>query len=420
MYDAIVVGARCAGSPTAMLLARRGFTVLLVDRATFPSDTLSTHILWPHGAEFLGRWGLLERLAATGAPPICRRMTFDVGPFALRGTIPDANDGMGGFCPRRTVLDSLLVHAAAESGVEVREAFTVEELLVTDDTVIGIRGRAKGKTAVEERARIVIGADGMNSFVARAVRAPEYDVQPVAACGYYSYFSGLRQEDIELYVRDHVAFGGAPTHDGLHLVMVNWPARDFTTVRGAVEGHVWRALEAAPDFHARVREGRREEKWYGTAGVPGYFRRPYGRGWALVGDAGYNRDPITAQGISDAFIDAESLVDALSPALLGHPGAKREGGSADDGVDNRLAAHETARNERVRPMYTFTTHLAALEPPPADMRALFGALRGRQDATNAFLSAITGAIPLADFMSTENIGRIMAGQRAETLPARVI
>jgi 2-polyprenyl-6-methoxyphenol hydroxylase-like FAD-dependent oxidoreductase len=105
MYDAIIVGARCAGAPTAMLLARRGFRTLLVDKATFPSDTISTHILWPHGAEILARWGLLLRLGRTGVPPICRRMTFDVGPFALRGTIPDANGGTGGFCPRRRVLD---------------------------------------------------------------------------------------------------------------------------------------------------------------------------------------------------------------------------------------------------------------------------------------------------------------------------
>jgi 2-polyprenyl-6-methoxyphenol hydroxylase-like FAD-dependent oxidoreductase len=410
MYDAIIVGARCAGSPTAMLLARRGFKVLLVDKATFPSDTISTHILWPHGAEILRRWGLLQHLAATGVPPICRPMTFDVGPFALRGTVPDANDGMGGFCPRRTVLDVLLVNAAAESGADVREGFTVDELLVADDTVIGIRGHAKGGKSVEERARIVIGADGVNSLVARTMRAPEYDAHPVAACGYYTYFSGIRQDDIELYPRDHVAFGCAPTNDGLHLVMVNWPATDFTTVRGDVEGHVWRALEAAPDFLARVREGRREEKWYGTAGVPGYFRKPYGKGWALVGDASYNRDPITAQGISDAFIDAEALVEALNTGL------------SDNSVfDDRLAAHESARNERVRPMYEFTTHLAALEPPPPETRALFAALHGNQDATNAFLSAITGAIPVSDFMSSENVARIMAtANEAETLPARTI
>ena len=150
MYDAIVVGARCGGSPTALLLARKGFKVLLVDKATFPSDTISTHILWPHGAEILARWGLLERLAATGLPPICRWMTFDVGPFALRGTIPDANDGLGGFCPRRTVLDRILVTAAADSGVEIREGFTVDELLVSDDTVVGIRGHGKAAQPVED------------------------------------------------------------------------------------------------------------------------------------------------------------------------------------------------------------------------------------------------------------------------------
>jgi 2-polyprenyl-6-methoxyphenol hydroxylase-like FAD-dependent oxidoreductase len=400
MYDAIIVGARCAGSPTAMRLARRGFKVLLVDRAKFPSDTISTHILWPHGAEVLARWGLLPRLAGTGLPPICRRMRFDVGPFALHGTIPDANDGRGGFCPRRTVLDHLLLTAAAESGVEVREGFSVDELLMADDVVVGVRGRGTGERLIEERARIVIGADGVHSFVARAVRAREYDLRPVAACAYYSYFSGVSQDDIELYVRDHCAFGGAPTNDGLHLVMVNWPASDFPRVRADVEKHVWPALEHSPDFAARVRGGRREEKWYGTAGVRGYFRKPYGRGWALVGDASYNRDPITAQGISDAFIDAESLAEAVSAVWSG-----------DGTFEERLAAHETARNERVRAMYEFTTELAALEPPPPEMQALFGALRGNQDATNAFLSAITGAIPLTDFMSTENIGRIMAAAK---------
>ena len=159
-----------------------------------------------------------------------------------------------------------------------------------------------------------------------------------------------------------------------------------------------------------MREGRREEKWYGTAGVPGYFRKPYGRGWALVGDASYNGDPITAQGISDAFVDAEALVEVLSAWLSGN------------GVfDDRLGVHEAARNERVRPMYEFTTHLAALEPPPANLRALFRALRSNQDATNAFLSAITGASPLSDFMSNENIARIMAAAtEAETPQARTI
>jgi 2-polyprenyl-6-methoxyphenol hydroxylase-like FAD-dependent oxidoreductase len=396
MYDAIVVGARCAGSPTSMLLARKGYRVLLVDKATFPSDTISTHILWPHGAEAMARWGLSSALEATGAPPICRRMSFNVGPFALRGTIPDANGGCGGFCPRRKVLDTLLLNAAAASGAEVREAFTVERLLFDDDGVVGIRGRHRSGSAVEERARIVIGADGVHSLVAKQAQAPEYDRRPIIACGYYSYFSDVPQDDIELYVREYRAFGGAPTNDGLHLVMVNWPTGDFAAVRSDVEGHVQRALAMAPDFAARVNSGKREETWYGTAGVPNYFRKPYGKGWALVGDASYNRDPITAQGMSDAFFEAEQLADAIDAGLSGRIDLERA-----------LGAVEAARNERVRPMYEFTAQLAALEPPPPTMQELFVALRTNQEATNAFLSAITGAAPLGTFLSPENLSRVI-------------
>jgi 2-polyprenyl-6-methoxyphenol hydroxylase-like FAD-dependent oxidoreductase len=396
MYDAIVVGARCAGSPTSMLLARKGYRVLLVDKATFPSDTISTHILWPHGAEAMARWGLASALEGTGAPPICRRMSFDVGPFALRGAVLDANAGRGGFCPRRKVLDSLLLNAAAASGAETREAFTVESLLFEGDTVVGIRGRGRGGSAVEERARIVVGADGVHSFVAKQVRAPEYDPRPIIACGYYSYFSNVAQTDIELYVREHRAFGAVPTNDGLHLVMVNWPTGEFAAVRSDVEGYVQRALAMAPDLAARVNNGKREETWYGTAGVPNYFRKPYGNGWALVGDASYNRDPITAQGMSDAFIEAEQLADAIDAGLSGRVDLERA-----------LGAVEAARNERVRPMYEFTAQLAALEPPPPPMQELFAALRTNQEATNAFLSAITGAAPVGAFLSPENLSRVI-------------
>ena len=402
MYDAIVVGARCAGSPTSMLLARRGYRVLLVDKASFPSDTTSTHILWPHGAAVLSRWGLSSALEATGVPPICRPMSFDVGPFALRGTIA-ANDGRGGFCPRRTVLDDLLLQAAVASGVEVREAFTVESLVFDGDTVVGVRGHHRGGTTVEDRARLVIGSDGVHSLVAKHVRAPEYDRRPIAACAYYSYFSDVPQDDIELYVRDGCAFGVVPTNDGLHLVMVNWPTRQFPIVRTDIDGHVQRALAMAPDVEARVNSGRREETWYGTAGVPNYFRKPYGKGWALVGDASYCRDPLTAQGMSDAFIDAEQVADAIDAGLSGRLD-----------LDTALAATEAARNERVRPMYQLTNQLAALEPPPVHMQELFAALRTNQEATNEFLSVITGASSLGAFMAPENLRRIMGPASALT------
>jgi 2-polyprenyl-6-methoxyphenol hydroxylase-like FAD-dependent oxidoreductase len=186
MYDAIIVGARCAGAPTAMLLARKGYQVLLVDRATFPSDTISTHIIWPHGAEMMDRWGLFDRLAATGCPPVALNLIFDVGPFALKGAVTDTNGGRGGFCPRRTVLDKLLVDAAVDAGAELREGFTAEALVWDGDRVAGIKGHGRTSGTVEERGRVVIGADGVHSLVAKAVRAPKYAVKPPLTTNYYT------------------------------------------------------------------------------------------------------------------------------------------------------------------------------------------------------------------------------------------
>jgi 2-polyprenyl-6-methoxyphenol hydroxylase-like FAD-dependent oxidoreductase len=167
-------------------------------------------------------------------------------------------------------------------------------------------------------------------------------------------------------------------------------------VRRDIDGHVQRALAMAPDFAERVNSGTQQETWYGTAGVPNFFRKSHGTGWALVGDAGYNRDPITAQGMSDAFIDAERLANAIDAAWSG-----------EESLDQTLAAAEAARDERVRPMYEFTYHLAALEPPPLAMQQLLAALVGNQEATNGFLSAITGAAPLGEFFAPENLRRIM-------------
>src|SRR5688572_9571878 len=175
-FDAIVVGARCAGSPTAMLLARKGYRVLVVDRATFPSDTLSTHLVHPLGAAALSRWGLLDRLTATGCPPI-HTYTFDFGPFTIAGA-PGTKNAPVAYGPRRTVLDKLLIDAAVEAGEEVRGGFTVEEVLVEDGRAVGIRGRSREGGSLIERAGVVVGADGLRSFVAETVRPERYDEKP--------------------------------------------------------------------------------------------------------------------------------------------------------------------------------------------------------------------------------------------------
>ena len=176
-YDAVVVGARCAGSPTAMLLARKGYKVLVVDRATFPSDTLSTHVLHPPGVAQLMKWGLLDRLTATGCPPI-DTYGFDFGSFTLSGA-PGTAESPVAYCPRRTVLDKLLVDAASEAGAEVREGFTVDDIVIDDGRVVGIRGHAKDGRSVTEHARVVIGADGRYSHVAQAVDVQQYNERPV-------------------------------------------------------------------------------------------------------------------------------------------------------------------------------------------------------------------------------------------------
>ena len=397
MYDAIVVGARCAGSPTAMLLARKGYRVLLVDRAGFPSDTLSTHYIHQPGVARLERWGLLNQVAATNCPPV-GKLTFDVGPFALTGVPPAADGVTVAYAPRRFLLDQILLEAAAAAGVEVRERFSVEDVLTDETRVTGIRGRAGGGGAVTERARIVVGADGMRSFVARAVRAPIYHARPGRTCAYYTYWSGLSLDGAELYPRDGHNIITGPTNDGQAIVLAYWPKAAFRRVRADIERHFLEAIDIVPSLAARLRAGERSDRFYGTADLPFFFRKPYGPGWALVGDAGYHKDPITAEGISDAFRDAELLADAIDAGFC----SRRP-------LEEALADYEQERNGTAIPIYEFTHELAALEPPTPEMKALFGALRDDPAQTNRFFGTIAGTVPMADFFGPENVAMILGG-----------
>lgn len=395
MYDAIVVGARCAGSPTAMLLARKGYRVLLVDRDTFPSDHLSTHWIHQPGVARLARWGLRERLAATGCPPITS-ITMDLGPFALRGTPPPDGSVAEGYCPRRTVLDKLLVESAVEAGAELREHFSVQDLIWDGDRVSGITGQSATGTTVTEQARMVIGADGLHSLVARQVQAPTYYTKPAFQCAYYSYWSGVPLDGVGFYPRTYRGFGTLPTHDGLTCIIVGWPHAEFHAYRADIEGNFLKTLELAPAFAERVRQGSREERFTGTADLPNFFRKPYGLGWALVGDAGYHKDPITAQGISDAFRDAELVAETVDAGLSG----KRP-------IEEALAEYEQRRNEAALPIYEFTCQLAQLAPPPPEMQQLFAALHDNQEQTNRFLGTLAGTVSISEFFAPENIGRIL-------------
>lgn len=394
-WDVIVLGARCAGAPLAMLLARRGYRVLLLDRATFPSDTISTHILQPRGVAALARWGLLDELIATGCPPI-HTYAFDFGPFTVSGS-PGNEDSPVSYCPRRTVLDALLVNAAVSAGAELRQGFVVEDILIESGRVAGVRGRTKGGRTVEERARVVVGADGHRSRVAKAVGAQSYNERPLLLAGYYSYWSGLPMDGCyEIYVRDHRGFGVAPTHDGLTLIVGGWPYAEFETNKQHIERSFLEMLDLAPALAARVRAARREAPFAGMP-VPNFFRTPFGPGWALVGDAGYTRDPITAQGISDAFLDAERSSAALDAVLSGRRS-----------FDEAMGECQRERDTQALPMYELTCQLASLEPPPPEMQQVIGSILGNQAAMDGFVQMNAGTISPATFFSPENLGPIMA------------
>jgi 2-polyprenyl-6-methoxyphenol hydroxylase-like FAD-dependent oxidoreductase len=394
-YDAIIVGARCAGAPTAMLLARRGYRVLVVDRARFPSDTVSTHVVQPLGVAALRRWGLLDRLVATGCPPV-HTYSFDFGPFTLAGA-PGTVEAPVAYCPRRTVLDKLLVDGAVEAGAEVREEFTVEEVLVEEGRATGIKGHARGGGTIVERASVVIGADGRHSLVAQAVRPERYHERPPLLAAYYTYWSGLPMNGrFETYIRPHRGFAAIETHDGLTMVVAGWPYAEFEANKKDIEGHYLEVLALAPAFAERLRGARREARFAGAA-LPNFFRKPYGPGWALVGDAGFNKDSITAQGISDAFRDAELCAAALHQSFAGNRP-----------FDAAMAEYQGTRDRKSLPMYELTCQLATLQPPPPEAQQVFGAVHGNQAAMDAFARMNAGTISPPEFFAPEHIGPIMA------------
>jgi flavin-dependent dehydrogenase len=392
-YDVIVIGARCAGSPTALLLARMGYRVLLLDRATFPSDTLSTHWIHPRGIAALSRWGLLERLASTGCPPI-DTYSFDFGAFTLRGT-PRPLDGINvGYGPRRTVLDALLVDAAVEAGADLRQNFSVDELVFEDNRVVGIRGRAMDGPVVEERAPLVIGADGRHSLVARSVAPEHYRTQPPLEAGYYAYFSGLRNDAFDVYIRPGRSMAALPTHDGLACVVVTWPIAEFEANRVDIEGNFFQSLELAPSFSEQVLRGKRESRFAGTADLPGYYRKPFGPGWALVGDAGYRTDPCTTQGITDAFVSADLLSTAIDEWMSGR-----------SDFDAAMARYQQERDAATMPIYELTCEFAKNEPPPPDVARLLMETSRSQERMNDWASIIAGTLPVSEFFKSAAAAR---------------
>ena len=351
-HDVVIVGARVAGSATAMLLARLGHDVAVVDQASFPSDTLSTHSIARSGVVQLHRWGLLDQVLDSGAPAI-RQVTFNACGESVSRTIKHKAGVDFMVAPRRYVLDTILASAAERAGADVRTGVTVTGVRRDGrGRVVGVSGHDHTGAAVELDARYVIGADGLRSLVARSVGAAINEVRPADGAAQYAYYTGIPWSGFEFFVAERSFAGVFPTHHGQACIWVCNPSADAKAVRRRTRSRVeafGELLErSAPQLAERLRHARRTSPVQGVLRQPNQLRQAFGPGWALVGDAGYYRDAITAYGISDAFRDAELLAVALHQALR-----------ADAEETAALASYQQQRDQALREIFEITCRLAA-------------------------------------------------------------
>jgi len=272
--------------------------------------------------------------------------------------------------------------------------------VIEDGRVTGIRGHGHGGATVTERAPIVVGADGRHSLLAKAVAPAHYHGRPPLTAAYYTYWEDVPIDGGEMYGCDRRFVGAWPTNDGLLMTYVACPHDEFHAFRADIEGNFLQSLDMAGDLGGRVRAGKRAERFFGTADLANWFRKPFGPGWALVGDAGLATDPVTGRGISDAFRDAELVAGAIANGL----GGRRA-------LDEALAAYEQSRNDAALPMYEFTMKLASFAPPAREEELLFKALAAREADADRFLGVITGAVPMSEYFTPRNLTRLI-GLRA--------
>ena len=357
-HDVVIVGARAAGAATAMLLARLGHDVVVVDQASFPSDTVSTHAVARSGVVQLRRWGLLDPVLASGAPAI-RQVTFHAGGESVTHTIRHKAGVDLVVAPRRYVLDTIIAAAAQRAGAGVRLGVTVTGVQRDGyGRVTGIYGHDRAGVAVDLGGRYVIGADGLSSRVARSAGAAISQGRPAGGAAQYAYYAGIPWAGMEFYVAERSFAGVFPTHDGQACIWVGTPSADAKAARrraGSREEAFGELLgRSAPQLAERLRHARRASPVQGMLRQPNQVRQAFGPGWALVGDAGYHRDAVTAHGISDAFRDAEFLAVALDQVL-----------SAGAEESTALARYQQQRDQALGEIFDITCRLAAYPPVPA-------------------------------------------------------
>lgn len=372
-----------------MLLARRGHRVAVVDRASFPSDTMSTHFVWPKGAARLESWGLRSRLEDLGCEPI-RQIVFDPGVAQIVGRPPPIEGVSDSYCPRRTILDAVLVDAAVEAGAELIDQFVVSDLSLSEGRVVGVRGHQRGSTSATSTldAHVVVGADGLHSTVGDLIGALRYRERPSMTCVYYSYWSGIPERHASFHARAGQLVLVWPTNDDLTCVYVGWPVGEYPRVKANVEAQFLTALGTVPGLVERLAAGQREQRFTGTRDLPNMYRASAGPGWALVGDAGHHKDPSTGMGISDAFAAADLLAAAIDDGLNGRRA-----------MDDALADYQVQRDACTDNGFHLTLGTAGLTAPSARLEELYRRAAEQPELAESVFGVLAGTIALTELHS---------------------
>ncbi|WUV13489.1 NAD(P)/FAD-dependent oxidoreductase [Streptomyces sp. NBC_01485] len=386
-YDVVVVGARCAGAPTAMLFARTGYKVLLLDRAAFPADTLSTLYIQQPGVARLSGWGLLDKVRETGCPPL-DRVVYELGDVRLAGCANPIGAVSQAYAPRRHLLDQILVDGAVAAGVEFRDHCSVSGLLEEGGRVTGVRCAAPGGKEIVERARLVVGADGMRSTLAGLVGAEKTLEHPRLTCAYYTFWQGP-ETDFELYEGRQGWVSAVPTNDAV-LISAYFPQSRFEEVRADASAHYREGVRVnAPALYEQMARAEQTERLRGTGDQQNFFRQASGPGWALVGDAAHHKDSITARGIGDAFQQAELLTERIGSGL--HEEAL---------LDQALKSYAEDLQGQLTDSYQGTLLVAQAEARDKRL-ALLRAVATSADLTQRYFDTVAGVRPVSELYTPE-------------------
>jgi flavin-dependent dehydrogenase len=380
--DAVVVGARPAGTATAAALARAGRRVVALDSARFPSDTLSTHLMFAGGVAELARAGALARVEEVGAPRLPDAM-MDGGGFTIRARYTPVDGIAYGMCVRRPGLDAALVEAARADGAEVRERARVTELVWDGGRVAGVRYADAEKRERTISAPLVVGADGRRSTVARlaGVERPYRSNANGRAC-FFAYLEDPHDDwrGIAAQWREGRELGTAfPCDGGLVMVLLMPPRERGDRFRADLDGEWDRTVKSIPGLARRLEGCKRVTKVRSAIDTTSYFRRSSGPGWALPGDSGHFKDPVTAQGIRDALRYGRLLGEAAAPSLDGDPSA----------LDRALRRWERDRELDCLEVYAWTNGLGRAEPMTALEQELYRAASADRELANATLDVFS-------------------------------